>query len=447
MLLLPEKDVPVVIGKGCLVGFALVATLSGAVAFGQAHRHVPAVVAGIPVNYDQAKVGTYTLPNPLVLPDGKPVLSAKTWFSARRPEILHLFEEDQFGRAPGRPSGMSFHVFDKGSLALGGTAVRRQVTIYFSRDKSGPKMNLAIYVPAAARKPVPLLLCISFTPNSNTVNDPGLKRGEMWSFRSHKIILAPLGMHFGTIPLSRILNNGFGFATFYYGDVDPDFQGGLRYGVRALYLKPGETKPAPDQWGSIAAWAWGLSRAMDYLETDRAVDAKRVALMGVSRLGKTVLWAGARDTRFAMVISSCAGEGGDKLDRRNYGETIAHIVAPGRFPYQFCANFQKFAHHVNRLPVDANMLIALLAPRPVLLQTGSTDYWSDPKGEFLAAAAAGPVYRLLGKQGLGTDQWPPAGEAILHTLGYTMHDGGHGIRPPDRNVFLKFMTMHLQPGK
>jgi (4-O-methyl)-D-glucuronate---lignin esterase len=430
-----------------VISLASAIILSSGVAFSQTHKPPASVVAGIPVNYNQAKVGTYTLPNPLVLPDGKPVRNRKTWFKVQRPRILHLFEEDQFGRAPGRPPGMSFHVFEKAAPAFDGKAVRRQVTIYFSRDHKGPKMNLLIYLPAAAHKPVPLLLYISFVPNSNTVGDPGVKQGEMWGFKSHKRMLAPKSLHFGTIPVTRILNDGFGFATFYYGDVDPDFQGGLPHGVRALYLKPGQTMPAPDQWGSIAAWAWGMSRAMDYLETDKGVDSKRVAIMGVSRLGKTVLWTGARDTRFAMVISSCAGEGGDAISRRNYGETIAHLVAPGRFPYQFCANYQKFARHVNKLPVDANMLIALLAPRPVLLQAGSTDYWSDPKGEFLSAVAAGPVYQLLGKQGLGTDQWPPAGKAILHTIGYYMHDGGHGIRPPDWNVFLEFMKMHLHPGQ
>jgi (4-O-methyl)-D-glucuronate---lignin esterase len=413
-------------------------------AYGQAQKPLPKEVAGIPVNYDEAKVGAYTLPNPLVLPGGKPVRDAKTWYTVRRPEIVRLFKENQFGYSPGRPAAMSVDVLEKGTPALGEKAIRRQVRIYFSSNKKGPKMDLLIYLPAAARKPAPLLLYISFTANSSTVDDPGVPQGEIWGYRNHKRMLAPRNMHFGRVPIDHLLDAGFGFATFYYGDVDPDFLGGLPYGVRALYLKPGQSQPAPDQWGAIAAWAWGMSRAMDYLETDPGVDGKRVAILGVSRLGKTVLWAGARDTRFALVISSCAGEGGDALSRRNYGETIAHLVAPTRFPYQFCANYAKYAKHVDELPVDANMLLALIAPRPLLLQTGSTDYWSDPKGEFLAAVAAGPVYRLLGKDPLDTDQWPPAGTAILHTLGYYMHDGGHGILPPDWNVFLKFLKMHLE---
>lgn len=423
--------------------------LSCCVASAQTERAPAKVVAGIPVNYDEAKVGSYTLPDPLVLANGKRVRNARTWYQKRRPEIVRLFEENQFGRSPGRPPGMSFDVFDKGTPALGGKAIRRQVTISLSGAGLQPvKIDLLIYLPAGARKPVPMLLNLSFVANSNAVDDPGVKVGEVWN-RDKKKVPASQGMRFGRLNIDNFLARGFGVATVYYGDIDPDFAGGLPYGVRALFLKPGQTEPAPDEWGAIGAWAWGLSRALDYLETDKDVDAKRVAILGVSRLGKTVLWAGAHDTRFAMVIASCSGEGGAALSRRNYGETIAHLTAPTRYFYQFCGNYAKFAEHVDRLPVDAHMLLALIAPRPVLLQTGDKDFWSDPKGEFLAAVAAEPVYRLLGKQGLGTDQMPPAGTPILHTIGYYMHAGGHGAMPADWDQFLKFMEMHLdgQPAK
>jgi hypothetical protein len=305
-------------------------------------------------------------------------------------------------------------------------------------------MDLLIYLPAGSRKPVPLLLNLSFSANSSVVADPGIKPGEVWG-RDKKKAPVPKGANIGRLNVAPLLARGIGVATVYYGDIDPDFLGGIPNGVRALYLKQGKTEPAPDEWGAIAAWAWGLSRAMDYLETDKGVDAKRVAIMGVSRLGKTVLWAGARDTRFAMVIASCSGEGGAALSRRNYGETIKHLTAPSRYPYQFCANYQKYGGRVDQFPVDAHMLIALIAPRPVLLQTGDKDGWSDPKGEFAAAVAAGPVYRLLGKQGLGTDQMPPAGQPEMQTVGYYMHAGGHGTIPSDWNEFLKFIRMHLQP--
>jgi hypothetical protein len=175
------------------------------------------------------------------------------------------------------------------------------------------------------------------------------------------------------------------------------------------------------------------------------VDAKRVAIVGASRLGKTVLWAGARDPRFALVIASCSGEGGAALSRRNFGETVKHLTAPTRYPYQFAANYQKLADRADESPVEAHLLLALIAPRPLLLQTGDTDLWSDPKGEFLSAVAAGPVYRMLGAQDLGTEQMPPAGQPILHRLGYYMHAGGHGTLPSDWPLFLKFMQLHLRP--
>lgn len=306
-------------------------------------------------------------------------------------------------------------------------------------------MDLLIYLPAGARKPVPLLLHLGFGANASSVRDPGVKAGEVWG-RDKKKVPATGGGGLGRLNVTPLLDKGFGVATVYYGDIDPDFLGGVPFGVRAPYLKPGQTEPALNEWGSIAAWAWGLSRAVNYFETDGGVDARRIAIMGVSRLGKTVMWAGAHDTRIAMVIASCSGEGGAALSRRNYGETIAHLVEPTRYPYQFCANYAKFANRVSDLPVDAHVLVALIAPRPVLLQTGDRDFWSDPKGEFLAAVAAGPVYRLLGKQGLETDQMPPAGQPILNTIGYFMHTGGHGTLPSDWEVFLKFMEMHLKPG-
>ena len=406
-------------------------------------RTPPAVVAGIPVNYDEAKTGNYTLPDPLQFSGGR-VRTAADWTGKRRAEIVRLFEENQYGRAPGRPPGMHFDVFETGTPALDGKAIRKQVTIYFSPDRNGPKEDLLIYVPAKAVKPVPLLLTINFSPNAAIFDDPGVKLGEMWT-REKKRVPAQRGKGLGRISVDKLLAAGFGVAGMYYGDVDPDFSGGIPFGVRALYLKPGQAEPAADEWGAIAAWGWGISRALDYLETDRSVDARRVAIFGISRLGKTVMWAGARDTRIALVIASCSGEGGAALSRRNYGETIAHLTEPSRYPYQFCANYAKYAAHPEDSPVDANLLVALMAPRPVLLQTGDQDFWSDPKGEFLAAVAAEPVYRLFGKEGLGTDQMPAAGAAILHTLGYYMHAGGHGALPGDWDYFVNFLEMHLRP--
>lgn len=411
-------------------------------------RPAPAVVAGIPVNYDQTKVGTYTLPDPLLLENGKPVKNAKTWWTKRRPQIVSLFETQQYGKAPGRPSAESFEVFDKGTPALNGKAIRKQVMIYLTENHSGPAIQLLMYLPAAAKKPVPMFLSINFGAVQNAVDDPGIKPETVWNPKANSRIAPPPGRGFGRLNVEPLLDAGFGVATFYYGDVDPDYLNGFANGIRAIYAKPGTTEAtrAPDDWGSIAAWAWGMSRVEDYFETDPGVDAKRVAIHGVSRLGKTVMWAGAHDQRFAAVIASCSGEAGAALSHRDYGETIAHLTAPTRYPYQFAANYANWAGFPDKAPMDANMLVALIAPRPLLLQTGSTDYWSDPKGEFLAEVAAGPVYKLLDKQDLGTDVWPAPKQPIFRDgLNYYMHEGGHGMVPSDWDIYVQFLMQNLHP--
>ncbi|MBD0352102.1 MAG: acetylxylan esterase [Flavisolibacter sp.] len=409
---------------------------------GQAQNPPPAEVAGFPVNYNEDSVGTYTLPDVLTLQNGKKVTDAKTWMEKRRPEIVKLFEEYQFGKMPPRPADLHFAVFDKGTPAYGGKAIRKQVTVYFTKDTSH-KMDLLIYLPAKATRPSPLLLIINFSANSNVVDDPGVKQGEVWT-REGKKIPAAQARGLGKINVDTFVTQGIGIATVYYGDIEPDFKEGYKYGIRGYYLKPGQTYPAADEWGAISAWAWGLSCAMDYFETDKQIDVKRIALHGVSRLGKTVLWAGAYDTRFKLVIASCSGEGGAALSRRNYGEGINHMTDTSRYFYQFAPNRHNYANDPNRSPVDAHMLVALMAPRPLLLQTGDTDYWSDPKGEFLAAVAAEPVYQLFGKKGPGTDVMPKAGDqSLLNTLGYYMHAGGHGTVPSDWPVFITYLKKYL----
>ncbi|HZL29035.1 MAG TPA: acetylxylan esterase [Acidobacteriaceae bacterium] len=408
-------------------------------------KPAPTVVAGIPVNYDEAKVGTYTLPDPLKLNNGKAVRDAKTWTTKRRPEIVKLFETQQYGIAPGRPVGESFEVIEKGTPALGGKAIRKQITIHLSKDPAAPEIHLLVYLPAAASKPVPMFFSINFGAIQNAVDDPGITPQKVWNPKTNTPIVPPAGRGFGRLNVEPFLDAGFGVATFYYGDVEPDYLNAAPNGIRARSMKPGQTEREPDAWGAIAAWAWGMSRVEDYFETDKSIDAKRVAIHGVSRLGKTVMWAGAHDERFAAVIASCSGEGGAALSRRDYGETIAHLTAPSRYPYQFAANYAKYGGFPDTAPMDANMLVALIAPRPLLLQTGNTDYWSDPKGEFLAEVAAGPVYKLLGKQDLGTDVWPAAKQPILHDLSYYMHDGGHGMVPTDWDIYLQFLKMHLHP--
>lgn len=393
-------------------------------------------------NYDESRVGEYTLPDPLTFQDGTPVRTAADW-SRRRAELLALFQTHVYGRSPQPPARVSHDVFDTDARALGGQAIRKQGTLYFSSDKQGPKQEVLIYLPAETPGPVPLILALNFRGNHAVVNDPGVRLASVWDPKTQGKQPAPDASRGQdtSFDVAKILARGYGFATVCYQDIEPDFNGGHVHGIRPLFLTPGQAEPAPDDWGAIGAWAYGLSRVMDYLETDSDVDARRVAIVGHSRLGKTVLWAGAQDPRFALVLCSCSGEGGASLMRRDYGETISDLVRV--FPYWFCANFRHYAGRPDRLPVDAHTLIALNAPRPVYVTGAQEDQWADPRGEFLACVAAGPAYRLLGAQDLGADQMPPLDQPIQRTLAYHYRTGGHAVTPFDNDQFLAFADKHL----
>lgn len=426
-----------------IIVFILLLASSGA-ALAQQAANRPTVVAGFPVNYHDDSVGTYTLPDVLRCADGQAVTTSKIWTEKRRPELLRLFEEIQFGKMPPAPKKVQFNVFDKGTPAFNGKAVRKQVRVYLATDTSDHRMNVVVYVPANAKKPVPLLLNISFVAYNQIIDDPGLMVGEVWN-KEGKKVKADKPTAFGKMNVEQFLDAGIGFATVYYGDIEPDFKDGINHGIRKVHLKTGQTATAPDEWGAISAWAWGLSRALDYFETDKQIDAKRVALQGASRLGKTVLWAGAHDPRFKVVVASISGEGGAALSRRNYGETIRHISDPSRYLYQFAANYHTYADKVNTMPIDAHMLVALMAPRPLLLQTGSTDYWSDPKGEFLSAVAAAPVYKLFNETAPEASVMPAAGDTslLMNRLGYYMHEGGHTVLPADWTLIIRYLQKYL----
>ena len=408
-------------------------------------ENLPKTSAGFPINYEDDSVGSYTLPDPFTLRNGTRIRTAKEWTEKRRPELVKLFEENQFGKMPPRPAQLRFNVFDKGTPAFGGKALRKQVTVYFTPDTSDHKMDLLVYLPAKATTPSPLLLIINFSANGSAVGDStGIKAGFVWTREGQKVPASQV-RSFGKIDVESFTDQGIGVATVYYGDIEPDFKTGFRYGIRGTYGKPGQTMPAEDEWGAISAWAWGLSRAMDYFETDKQIDARRIALQGTSRLGKTVLWAGAHDPRFKLVIASCSGEGGAAISRRDYGENIKHMTDTSRYFYQFAPKWHSYAADFNASPVDAHLLVALMAPRPLLLQTGDTDFWSDPKGEFLAVAAAEPVYKLFNKKGPATGVMPAAGDRSLlnGTLAYYMHAGGHGTVPSDWPLFIEYLKKNL----
>jgi hypothetical protein len=397
--------------------------------------------AGFPINYEEDSVGTYTLPDLLTSKNGSKITDAKTWNSVRRPELLAMIESQQFGKVPPAPAPVHYSVFEAGTPAFGGKAIRKQVTLSLTED-SAHLVNVLFYLPANHRKAVAVLLYINFGTNASFAADTAVKPGFVWTKDGRRILAMPTSKP--VIPnIDKFLAQGIAVATLCYGDIEPDFKKGYDYGIRKYFAKNGAL--AADEWGAIAAWSWGLSRVMDYIETDHQMDAKRVALLGISRLGKTVLWTGARDTRFKLVIASCSGEGGAALSSRNYGENLRHITDTSRYAYQFAANYHSYASDVSRLPFDAHALVALMAPRPLLLQTGDTDYWSDPKGEFLSAIAAEPVYQLFGEKGPGRTIMPVAGDTslLVNPFGYYMHRGGHGTIPNDWDQYLSFLKMHL----
>jgi hypothetical protein len=377
-------------------------------------------------NYDETEAGNYTLPDPLVLANGQPVKDAETWFKQRRPEIIKLYETEIFGRVPANAPKVTWEVTN---TANNGTTITKTIA---GRIGNAPAPGAggagAGKAGKAGRGGGPPSITINLTLPANA---PG-----------------PVPLILGGASGQQVLAKGWGFGSVNYGSVQQDSANlaTLQGGVVGMTLTPGQPRP-PDEWGTLRAWAWALSRAMDYLETDKAVDARQVAISGHSRFGKVVLLAAAMDDRFALTFPTCSGEMGASLSRRDWGETVddmAQLFAP-----HFAGNFQKWVGRWNDMPVDAHMLIALCAPRPVFVTGGTADQWSDPKGQFLAALAAGPVYRLLGKKDLGVTEYPkPDTPLVSGDVAFHEHTGGHTVTPAERELFLEFASRYfkVKPG-
>ncbi len=425
------------------IGTALLAMLLAVSARGQS--------APPEANYGETKVGTYTLPDPLVMRDGSRVTSAGAW-RKRRAEILGLFESQVYGRTPAKRFPPSFTEKSRDEAALGGLAVRREIAIQLTAEPGGPALNLLLFVPKRKSGRAPVFLGMNFNGNQAVHPDPGIALATGWlrdapanGITGNRATEKSRGIEASRWQAELIVSRGYALATFYYGDLFPDHKDGLKDSIIPRLYRAGQTAPAApasEDWNALGAWAWGLSRALDYLERDRDVDARRVAVVGHSRLGKAALWAGAQDERFALVISNNSGEGGAALARRNFGETVARIN--WAFPHWFCANFKQYSERVNDLPVDQHMLIALAAPRPIYIASAVEDRWADPRGEFLSGLYASPVYKLLGKDGLGAQEMPGLHQPVMTTIGYHLREGKHDVTRYDWEQFLNFADKHLR---
>jgi hypothetical protein len=371
-------------------------------------------------NYYEEKVPAYTLPDVLTTTDGRKVTDTKLWNNVRRPEILELFRKNVFGRVPETPYQQSFKIINIDKNAIGGTATLKQVDITITAAGKSLVIHLTLFTPNSSKKPVPAFLLIDNRGPANT--DPARKvKSEFW-------------------PVEEAIARGYGMAVFCNADVDPDNFDDFKDGIHGLLDK----NPRPtDAWGTIAAWAWGASRCMDYLVTDKQIAGDRVAVVGHSRGGKTALWAGAEDQRFAMVISNESGAGGAALARRRFGETVERIN--NSFPHWFCSNYRKYNNNENELPVDMHMLLALTAPRALYVDCASEDLWGDPRGSYLSLYNACAVFRLLGEVSDISEEMPPLNKQLISgKVAFHIRDGVHNMLLKDWNWFMDFADIVLK---
>jgi hypothetical protein len=366
-------------------------------------------------NYEEARVGRYTLPDPLVS-HGSRITTPAAWAS-RRVEILELFRANVYGRSPGRPAQLSFTVVEENDKAMNGAATLQRVAIKSGQDGRTHEFTITLFLPNARRGRVPVFLLLNNRAASNA--DPTrATRSGFW-------------------PAEDVIARGYGIASLQNDDLAPDNKDRFREGVLRLFEGTTEGPRPADAWGALAAWGWGAKRAMDYFETNPRVDAGKVAVIGHSRGGKAALWAGAEDERFALVISNESGEGGAALARRDFGETIARITTT--FPHWFDGTYRTFSGRPDALPVDQHMLLSLVAPRALYVASADEDLWSDPRGEFLSLAHASPVFALWGNPTVAADAMPPLEHPLTAgRLGYHIRTGPHNLTPYDWTQYMNF---------
>jgi hypothetical protein len=397
-------------------------------------------------NYDESKVPEFEVPDPLLTFKQKKVSSVKQWEKKRRPELEEWFTQNMFGEIPGELKISSFEVIEESDNAVNGKAIRKQVELTFEKKDLQLNLTLLMYLPKNVEK-APLFLGYNFYGNHTVSEDANIIISEAWArdnasfgIQYNQLNEKSRGVRANRWAIEKMIDAGMGLATIYYGEVDPD-KNDFTDGVHPFFYKAGQELPAVNEWGSISAWAWGLSRAMDYFEEDEDVDVSKVVVFGHSRLGKTSLWAGATDQRFAAVISNDSGCGGAALSKRKFGETVWRINHA--FPHWFCKRFYQFGNKEENLPVDQHQLLALIAPRPLYVASAEEDLWADPRGEFLSAYYATPVYHLYGKKGIESMEMPGVNQPVQNTVAYHIRTGKHDVTDYDWEQYIKWAKQQL----
>jgi len=388
------------------------------------------------------------LPDLLLSSEGMTVQNTAAWEDIRREEVLELFRTHVYGRVPQSDFSIAFEVKFQDNNALDGIAVMKEVDVSVHKGEEELDFTILIFLPAEATEAAPLFVGLNFNGNHTIHPSPEISITDSWveikpalGIMQNKADEQNRGVSASRWPVDMILARGYGLATIYAGDIDPDFDDGFVNGIHGLLQEKGEERDS-DSWGTIAGWAWGLSRAMDYFETDPAIDADRVAVIGHSRLGKTSLWAGAQDERFALVVSNNSGCGGAALSRRPFGERVSDINRV--FPHWFASKFHDYDDNEAACPVDQHMLLALMAPRPLYVASARDDEWADPRGEYLSLLSSGAVYDLYGEDVLNDEQSPALNEPRwVGKQGYHIRTGKHGITTYDWEQFLGFADLHL----
>jgi len=399
------------------------------------------------VNYDENKVPEFTVPDPLITFEGEVTTTSEDWFEKRRPELYTFFEENIYGKVPAKIDDLTFEIIEEGDGAINGKAIRKQIEVTISKNKSSISFTVLLYLPKG-KSNVPVFLGYNFYGNHTINDDPEilltnawLRNNEDFGVEKNRATEESRGVRAHRWATEKIIDGGFGLATIYYGEVDPD-KNDFSDGLHALFYEEGQKNPKPEGWGSISAWSFALSKALDYFETDAEVDESKVIAFGHSRLGKTSLWTGASDQRFAGVISNDSGCGGAALSKRKFGETVS--IINNAFPHWFCDNFNRYSDNEEALPVDQHQLMALIAPRPLYVASAQEDEWADPKGEFLSAYYATPVYNLFRKEGITSNVMPEANQPIQNTVSYHIRTGKHDVTDYDWEQYIKWAKKFVE---